>query len=628
MSFYSEFRKLGIDTPFRNNGNIKVVCPECQNRKGGGFREKSLELNFDNGYYKCHKSKCGWGDKFVKKDTVEYSRPEWKNKTDIPFQAVKFFEGRGISQDTIKKARITVDERGNIQFNYFRHGQLVNIKTRLEIDGKKSFLQHKGAEKILFGFDTLAGKEKAIIVEGEMDALSWMEAGVLNEYAVLSVDQGAPAPGQKAGGKLDCLTNCAEELDKVKEFFICTDKDGPGMALQDELIRRLGEHRCNIVPLPDSAKDANDVLCNTLQDIQVRREALVLCLRQSEPAPVPGIQMLDGDIWDEMVSDYHNGDQKGTTTHFPEVDRHFTFYPKDITLVTGIPGDGKGQFIRQLQVNKSKFDGWKWACYVPEDMDAKFYFRDLCEIYSGKPAGKEFSFRMDESEYSEAMEFVREHFFIVEPIPDKETGIIPLPTNEWLNERIRFLKLKYGVNAYVKDPWNKIYHNISKFGREDQYLAQELSKEKFFAKGFDAAFYVAHPTKMRKDMDGRYPCPTPYDISGGAMFYNMFDNCLTVFRPNKFDNPSDKTVEFHSFKIKKQKLVGQLGSTELIYDRFKNRYYQLSDNFNPFEQDAEPPADIAKPVVAPVVNSYGFSYDEPRTDWSAQRSDGNDEIPF
>lgn len=578
MSAYNEFKRIGIDCPMRSTGNAKVSCPKCQERKPGN-RDKDLSINYDTGAYKCHSAKCGWNG-YAKPERNNYSRPEWRNMTSLPHAKVKWFESRGISQQTLEKMKITTDDRGNIEFNYFRGGQLINIKTRFEIGGKKTFKQHSNAEKIVYGLDTIIGKTKCIFVEGEMDVLSWVEAGVLNEYGVISVDMGAPAPGQNAGGKLDCLTNCAEELDKIKEFFICTDKDAPGLNLQDELVRRLGHHRCSIVELPKGKKDTNEVLCDNLQTADVLCETLRLCLKNSTPVPLPGIYSLDDGVKEIMLDQYHNGRKMGVTTHFPEFDKCFTFLAGDITLVTGIPGHGKSQWLRQLMVLKSMFDGWKWACFVPEDFPVDYFFEDLCHIFVGKSSDKKAGDeRMSEAELIEAMAFIKEHFFCIYPEPDLETGRIPLPTNEWINDRIRFLKLKYGVNAYVKDPWNKIYHDFQY--REDQYLAQELSKEKFFASGYDAALYIAHPLKQQKNKLGGYDCPTAYDINGGAMFYNMMDNIWAVHRPNIFENKEDKLVEIHVHKIKKHKVVGKPGITNTYFNWKSCRYHQFTDNFSP-----------------------------------------------
>ena len=44
-----------------------------------------------------------------------------------------------------------------------------------------------------------------------------------------------------------------------------------------------------------------------------------------------------------------------------------------------------------------------------------------------------------------------------------------------------------------------------------------------------------------------------------AMWNNKCDNVLVYHRPNRKSNPNDPTCEFHSKKIRRQKIVGAIG---------------------------------------------------------------------
>ncbi len=61
-----------------------------------------------------------------------------------------------------------------IRFPYVRDGELVNIKYRAL---PKDFWMSKGAERILYGLDDIAGAETVCIVEGEIDKLTIDTAG-------------------------------------------------------------------------------------------------------------------------------------------------------------------------------------------------------------------------------------------------------------------------------------------------------------------------------------------------------------------------------------------------------------------------------------------------------------------
>ena len=63
-----------------------------------------------------------------------------------------------------------------IQFNYLVGGQLTNVKYR---DGRKNFKLYKGAEKVFYNIDNTVGHDTCVIVEGEMDVLSYYTKLVL-----------------------------------------------------------------------------------------------------------------------------------------------------------------------------------------------------------------------------------------------------------------------------------------------------------------------------------------------------------------------------------------------------------------------------------------------------------------
>ena len=81
---------------------------------------------------------------------------------------MKITEGKEFMPQTGK-------EENTIQFNYFINNELINIKYR---DGKKNFKLVKGAEKIFYNIDSTIGHKYVVIVEGEIDALSFIDAGI------------------------------------------------------------------------------------------------------------------------------------------------------------------------------------------------------------------------------------------------------------------------------------------------------------------------------------------------------------------------------------------------------------------------------------------------------------------
>ena len=70
-----------------------------------------------------------------------------------------------------------------------------------------------------------------------MDVLALHEAGITN---AISVPNGATLNTNN----LDYLDNCIDYFEDKKKIIIAVDNDPPGIALQQELIRRLGAEVC------------------------------------------------------------------------------------------------------------------------------------------------------------------------------------------------------------------------------------------------------------------------------------------------------------------------------------------------------------------------------------------------
>jgi twinkle protein len=103
-----------------------------------------------------------------------------------------------------------------------------------------------------------------------------------------------------------------------------------------------------------------------------------------------------------------------------------------------------------------------------------------------------------------------------------------------------------------------------------------LDKLTSFAQQHDILiFLMAHPTKMPKNIDGKYEVPTLYNISGSANFYNKADFGITVHRD--FDGGF---TEVHVQKVKFRHL-GDKGVATFKYNLNNGRYSEYEDNIPP-----------------------------------------------
>lgn len=222
----------------------RYTCPECSHlRKKKSDKCFAWNSKEDIGY--CHN--CGSSFYVFKPSEKQYTVPEWRNITRLSDKAVHWFTGRMISQGTLVKMKIYSDnvympqfekEIETICFPFFFQGRLVNIKYR---GANKSFKLHTGSELIFYNQDAILDNDEIIIVEGEIDALSFIQCGFNN---VISVPNGA-------NKNLEYLDTYHELFDKVKRIYLATDQDTKGIELRDELARRLGADRCSLVNFKD-----------------------------------------------------------------------------------------------------------------------------------------------------------------------------------------------------------------------------------------------------------------------------------------------------------------------------------------------------------------------------------------
>ena len=310
--------------------------------------------------------------------------------TDNAKQWADWLISRGISLEVAERNGVAAQrvfspaagEHVNaLVFPYMRDGELVNIKYR---GSDKSFWQIKGAEKIMFGLDDIAGSSEIVIVEGEMDKLALEQAGIKN---VVSVPDGAPGkvrdgdlPAPEEDRKFEYLWNCRAALDPVSRIVIAVDSDGPGQALAEELARRLGKERCYRVTWPEGCKDANDVLQKE-GDAAVRGS-----IDNAEGFPLRGLFRFS-DFQDD-ISNYFGvseaSEMKGVSTGWRSIDGHYRPVPGELTVVTGVPNSGKSEWVDALMCNLAVQHGWTFALCSLENKVHE-HARKLVEKYTGEP---------------------------------------------------------------------------------------------------------------------------------------------------------------------------------------------------------------------------------------------------
>jgi len=565
-----------------NKGEERHLCPECShNRKKKTDKCLAWSNKEKRGY--CHNCQASFFE-YSPHEPKQYVVPEWTNKTDLTDKAVKYFEGRMISQNTLIKARVYSDIEFMPQqnakvpvicFPYFYNDKLINIKFR---GPQKSFKLVSGAELIFWNLDCLNNFKEVIIVEGEIDALTFLQAGFDN---VLSVPNGA-------NKNLEYLDSCIDLFKPIEKIYIASDQDTKGIELRDELIRRLGAERSYIVSFKD-CKDANEYLLkygDQIKDV----------ISEAKPVPVKGI-IEAGNFYSDIRDLYENGIQPGKKINIEKIDEKITWETGRLAIVTGVPSSGKSEFVDYIITRLNMIHGWKAAYFTPENYPLKYHYAKLYEKFVGKKFTKA---KSTELEFDMAYDYVRENFFYILNEEDF--------TVKSILDSAKILVKSKGIKVLVIDPYNKLEHKYT--DSETQYISRFLDQIITFAKVNDVLlFLVAHPVKMQK-VAGKFEVPSLYSISGSANFYNKTDYGLTVHRKSGEDGVMINEIEVHIQKVK-YKHLGQQGIIDLKYDYDTGR-------FNPFA-GCDLSNWLIKEAQKEIPKNLSF-YDEPRVE--------SEEVPF
>jgi twinkle protein len=560
MQTFSEFN---IDIPSGAFGQVRTLCPSCSAERKKS-REKCLSVNVTDGTWLCHH--CGYAgglgsnnDFIPKREVKPIVIPKYKAKTDLPENVISYFKKRGISEHVLKAESIgygqSWKDKQGIQFPYYKSGVAVNVKHRSD---DKDFRQEKDAEKCLYRFDQIAKckGDTLIVTEGEIDTLSFLEAGF---DMVSSIPDGAPNEGTKNyTTKFDFLKSAESILGHFKKITLAMDNDPNGKTAERELVRRIGPERCYTIQYPEGCKDANDVL------VKHGIEAVKRLISASKPYPVAGIFTTE-DLREEVLLRYKQGKNRGLSTGLVSLDKCYTVKPGEFTVVTGIPGSGKSEFIDALCVRMAMTHDWKFAFFSPENLPVSRHIEKLLEKVEGKPFARN-GFeerRMTIEEVDQSLCTMNDYFYFIYP----ENDILSV---DKILELARVTIYRHGVHGIVIDPWNELEHLYGNL-TEAQYLSRELTKIRRFARLNQIHVWViAHPRNLVKDKSGDYRPPTMYEISGGAHWRNKADNGLCIHRP---DYAIDETqVYIQKIRFKE---VGKIGKVSLIYVRDSGEYLDM-----------------------------------------------------
>ena len=515
-------------------GNKQGICPTCSpDRKPKNQKAKCASYDWERGLGTCHNCDTSFQLHTYKRkgepEKVYVKPPKPLDIQEVSTKVEDWFKTRGISKQTLTDLKVsegsewmpqTQQAENVIKFNYFMGNELLNVKYR---DGRKNFKLFKGAEKVFYNIDSIVGHNYCVIVEGEMDVLALHEAGVTN---AVSVPNGATLKTNN----LDYLDACIDYFDNMDSIIIATDTDDAGLALQTELIRRLGSEVCLTATFED-CKDANEYL------LKHGKEKLAQRISGAKPVPLENVTTFK-DHEGEVIDFVENGFKPGFQIGLENFDDIFSTYTGQFITVTGIPSSGKSDFVDQMCVGYNKKYGWKTAFASPENKPNFLHAHKLMrKVWGGMPNRED----VNTERWNKVADHINDNFYHVDMDRYNLESV--------LAKGAELVKRK-GIKCLVIDPFNKVRATTANDNDINKYTMEYLMQIETFAKKYDVlVIVVAHPTKMYKNDKGVIEVPTMYNIKGGGEWYDASYHGLVVHR-----NYLNKTVMVKVLKVKFQNL--------------------------------------------------------------------------
>ncbi len=557
------------------NGATTSTCPECsESRKKK--KDKCASVFWDTGLLQCNH--CGERIQMhtykKKEDNTKkvYVKPVKKDKAVLSDLAIDWFSSeRHISKQTLIDLKVTEGIKwmpkakaniNTIEFNYYLFGELINTKSR----GKnKDFKFEKDCELIMYNLDSIIGKDEAVLVEGEPDALSYHDCGVKN---VASVPNGFTLP--KADGSSSVQTAYLDDyygvFEPIKKIYLAFDNDVAGIEGQKEFIRRLGAEKCYIVDFKD-CKDANDY------KIKYGGEALKQTLVDAKIVPLEGIMNIS-DVNDELEDFWINGAKKGMTIDIPEIDNIYSIVKKQHTLLVSAPGSGKSDLIDHIVCKMAVKYNEKIGICSTENKPEIFHYDKLVKKINGmRPTAD----NLKSKQVLECKEFIDENFYHVD-IKGRYFLEDVLAKFSELNKR-------KNVKIFILDPYNKI--SLKNFSKSDitAYTAEYHQQIDAFDQLHDShTFLVAHPVKLanKEGSTKTFVMPDSYKVKGGGEHFDMSYNMLGMVRDYEHN-----MVNIQTLKVKFQHLGVSGQDVWLGWNINNGRYTSTNNDWRP-EDECEP----------------------------------------
>jgi twinkle protein len=460
-------------------------------------------------------------------------------------------ETRGFDAEEFLKLNLGVGESkqhpGSLAIPLYDGRSLTGIRIRPMSPGGFGQAKQIGTGGQFYNINCLSdpnlANEPLIVAEGEPGCWAALMAGYMRAVGV---------PIASADGRRQPYVETSEPLWRdVREIILCTYDDDAGSALRENLADAFGRSRCKWVRYPKGCHD----LVSTIREHGV--PGIQATMRRAQWLAVPDVYA--------MADLPEPPDNPAMDTGIVGLKEHLRVRQGDLTVVTGIPGHGKTSFVNEVVCRLAQAYGWRTVFGSFEQRPVPDHRRALRTFH-----GQKLEKRMTAEERQAADAFIHKHFRFLVPNEETETSL------SWLLDTMSAAVSRFDPHIVVIDPWNELEHIRPRNMNQTEYTGWAIRALKRFAKLHRVhIIVVAHPAKLqRKQQDGKYPCPSLYDIADSAHWYNKPDLGVIIWRehadPSRPTNIMVAKSRYHSE-------IGRPGMIKGIWNEETGRYTITDD---------------------------------------------------
>lgn len=566
----AEVRQRGEELQFKE-------CPYCQSGKSG--KDKwTFAVNLRTGQGKCLRASCSItgnmltlakdfdfslgteADRYYRRSKKKYRAFKTLDKAIEPKpEAIRYLQGRGISERTAKRYQITVqsknqqvlvfpflDDQGRMQFIKYRKTDF-NPK----IDSSKEWCE-KGCKPILFGMHQCNPENRTLILtEGQLDSLAVAEAGIENAVSV---------PTGKNG--FTWFPYCYDWLQQFEILIVFGDCERGEITLLEDMRRRF----------PGTVKavrEANYQGCKDANELLMRHGAAAVRRAIEQAVCVPVRQVKE--LADVKSVDLYSMPRIPTGIKPLDAVLSGGIYLGQTVILTGKRGDGKSTLGSQLLAHALE-QGKSVFAYSGELPD--YFFKRWIDfqiagerniIERSSPEGVA-SYYIPKSVTERIAEWYRGRAFLF----DNQAA-----EDDELSDLLRIMEKaiqQYGIELVLLD---NLMTALDVEMSVDLYRAQSKFVDKLvkLSKRMNVAvILVVHPRKNRFGGD------EADEVSGSGDITNKADIVLTYKRGKDIPNTE------RMLSVSKNRLTGKLAvkgeEIHLYYDPVSKRISDDPAEFN------------------------------------------------